>query len=214
MTRTGRSLTPRKVLPCGDRAVMLDAVDEDEVPALVAAIDAAPLEGLVEVVPGARTLLLRFDPFATTEQAVREYAESIEPLRGGDSASEVVRLPVVYDGADLDDVAEATGLTVDEVVSRHVGGDYVVAFCGFAPGFAYLRGLDPALRVPRLATPRTTVPAGAVALADDWTAVYPRRSPGGWRLIGRTDVTLWDVDADPPALLLPGARVRFEQVMG
>ena len=118
-------------------------------------------------------------------------------------------IEVVYDGEDLHEVARITGLDPEEVVRRHRDGDYEVAFCGFSPGFAYLRGLDPALVVPRLPSPRTVVPAGSVAVADTWSAVYPRRSPGGWRLPGRTDAVLWDLARPAPALLVPGTRVRF-----
>jgi KipI family sensor histidine kinase inhibitor len=118
---------------------------------------------------------------------------------------------VVYGGEDLDDVAELAGLSREEVVAAHAGGDYVVAFCGFAPGFGYLTGLDERLHVPRRDSPRKRVPAGAVAVADTFTAVYPRPSPGGWQLIGHTGETLWDTDRDPPALLVPGTRVRFTE---
>ena len=119
-------------------------------------------------------------------------------------------VPVVYDGADLDDVARLTGLTPAEVAAAHTGTPWVVAFTGFAPGFGYLTGGDPRLRVPRHDVPRPRVPAGAVGLAGRYSGVYPRASPGGWRLIGRTGLTLWDAAADPPAELRPGRRVRFE----
>ena len=118
-------------------------------------------------------------------------------------------LAVDYDGPDLADVARLTGLTVDEVVARHTGARYTVAFGGFMAGFAYLVGLDPALRVPRLDSPRERVPAGSVAIADEFSAVYPAATPGGWRLLGRCEQTLFDVDREPPALLQPGTRVRF-----
>jgi 5-oxoprolinase (ATP-hydrolysing) subunit B len=121
-----------------------------------------------------------------------------------------VTLAVYYDGADLADVAQLAGCSVDEVVRRHSGAEYTVAFCGFAPGFAYLTGLDPSLHVPRLSTPRARVPAGAVGVAGEYTAAYPRASPGGWRLIGRTDAALWSLERADPALLVPGTRVRFE----
>jgi KipI family sensor histidine kinase inhibitor len=121
----------------------------------------------------------------------------------------VVEVPVHYDGPDLAQVAQLTGLDEAEVVRRHTGGDYRSGFCGFAPGFAYLTGLDPALHVPRRDDPRTRVPAGSVALADEFTAVYPRDSPGGWQLVGHSDIVLWDVERDPPALLAPGTPVRF-----
>ncbi len=121
-------------------------------------------------------------------------------------------IETVYDGADLDDVADLCGMSVEALVARHSASEFEVAFCGFAPGFAYLSGLDPALVVPRLATPRTSVPAGSVAIADRWSAVYPRESPGGWRLIGRTSATVWDLGRTPPALLSPGSHVRFAAV--
>lgn len=116
----------------------------------------------------------------------------------------------MYDGPDLAAVAELTGLTEEEVVAAHTGSSWQVAFGGFAPGFAYLAGGDPRLQVPRRDQPRTTVPAGSVGLAGEFSGVYPRASPGGWQLIGRTDLVLWDLDRDPPALLAAGLRVRFE----
>jgi KipI family sensor histidine kinase inhibitor len=120
-----------------------------------------------------------------------------------------VEIPVTYDGPDLAEVARLTGLPADEVVRRHAAAEYVVAFSGFAPGFGYLTGLPAELRVPRRDSPRTAVPAGSVAVAGEFTGVYPRRSPGGWQLLGRTDAVLWDPERDPPALLVPGTRVRF-----
>jgi KipI family sensor histidine kinase inhibitor len=120
-----------------------------------------------------------------------------------------VVIPVVYDGADLDAVSELTGLSTAEIIERHTGRELVVGWLGFAPGFAYLVGLDPALHVPRLATPRTSVPAGSVAIAGPYAAVYPGTSPGGWRLLGRTEIRVWNAAADPPSILRPGTRVRF-----
>jgi len=129
---------------------------------------------------------------------------------GDRAAAGVVTVPVVYDGADLADVAALAGITVAETIARHTGTELVVGWLGFAPGFAYLTGLDPLLRVSRLATPRTSVPAGSVAIAGPYSAVYPTASPGGWRLLGRTDLRVWDITADPPSLFRPGTRVRFE----
>ncbi|MEV0145933.1 MULTISPECIES: allophanate hydrolase subunit 1 [unclassified Nonomuraea] len=126
-------------------------------------------------------------------------------------ARDVVRIPVVYDGEDLASVAELAGLSPEEVVARHTGRDLVVGWLGFAPGFAYLTGLDPALHLPRLGTPRTSVPAGSVAVAGPYSAVYPSASPGGWRLLGRTSLRVWDVTAEPPSPFRPGTRVRFER---
>jgi KipI family sensor histidine kinase inhibitor len=128
---------------------------------------------------------------------------------GTSSAGDLVEVPTTYDGQDLDDVARRWDMTRDEVVGTHTGTELVVAFCGFAPGFPYCTGLPGRLAVPRLDSPRTRVPAGAVGLAGPFTGIYPTASPGGWRLIGRTDLVLWDADRDPPATLAPGTRVRF-----
>jgi KipI family sensor histidine kinase inhibitor len=158
-----------------------------------------------EVVPAARTVL--FDGMGDRAAA----AAVLGDWRPGQGAvvGDLVEILTVYDGADLADVATVWGCTAEEVVGRHTGMEFVAAFCGFAPGFAYLTGLPASLAVPRLDEPRTRVPAGSVALADTWCGVYPTASPGGWRLIGRTEASLWDVARDPPALLPPGTRVRF-----
>lgn len=125
---------------------------------------------------------------------------------------EVAEIPVLYDGPDLAEVAEQTGLTVDDVIARHSAAEYTAAWLGFSPGFAYLTGLDPALHVPRRSSPRTSVPAGSVAIAGPLAAVYPAASPGGWRLLGRTTARLWDPARQPPSALAPGTRVRFRAV--
>jgi KipI family sensor histidine kinase inhibitor len=130
-------------------------------------------------------------------------------LEVAEVAGEVVEVPTTYDGEDLDDVAGLWDVTPEEVVALHTGTEFVVAFNGFAPGFAYCTGLAEERAVPRLERPRSRVPAGSVGLAGPYTGVYPTASPGGWRLIGRTDLTLWDVERDPPATLPPGTRVRF-----
>jgi KipI family sensor histidine kinase inhibitor len=121
-----------------------------------------------------------------------------------------IRIPVRYDGPDLQLVARTAGLSTDEMVALHCGADYSVAFTGFAPGFGYLVGLPEPLVQARLDQPRTKVPPGSVGIAGEFTGVYPRSSPGGWRLIGRTELSLFDPQRDPPALLVPGDRVRFE----
>ncbi len=197
-----------RVRRCGDRALLLDV---DDVPGIAAALRATPLPDVLDVVPGAATVLVTHGPDADLTTLTRALLAT-EPLPADPTTAPTVRIDVVYDGDDLHDVAALSGLTPGEVVTRHQRGEYEVAFCGFAPGFAYLRGLDPALVVPRLATPRTRVPAGAVAVADTWSAVYPRESPGGWRLLGRTDAVLWDLARPAPALLAPGTRVRFAAV--
>lgn len=188
------------VLPSGDRAVLLDCASLDEAQAWFAA-----LHERADAVLGARTVLLRGVP-SELRRLVRD-SEPAEASAVGTGPE--IEIAVTYDGADLDDVASHTGLTTDEVVAAHTDTPWTVAFGGFAPGFAYLVGGDERLTVPRRDTPRTNVPAGSVGLAGEFSGVYPRSSPGGWQLIGRTDEVMFDVDRDPPALLSPGATVRF-----
>ncbi len=189
-----------KVRPSGDRAVLLDCESLDEAQAWFAA-----LHEQVDAVLGARTVLLRGTP-AELRRLIA-HAEPTEAAAVGSGAE--IEISVTYNGDDLNDVAAHTGLTPDEVVAAHTGTPWTVAFGGFAPGFAYLVGGDERLVVPRRDTPRTSVPAGSVGLAGEFSGVYPRSSPGGWQLIGRTDAVMFDVDRDPPALLSPGATVRF-----
>jgi KipI family sensor histidine kinase inhibitor len=170
---------------------------------------------VVEVVPGAETVLV----VVSNADALDSVRDTLEALEGevvrtddADGFGREVVLDVVYDGTDLADIAAAAGLSVADVVALHSGAVYRCDFCGFAPGFAYLAGLDPRLHLPRRATPRTSVPAGSVAIAGPYTAAYPSASPGGWHLLGRTDVALWDLDADPPALITPGTTVRFNPI--
>ena len=194
------------VRPMGERALLIEC---DDVLGMYAAVRAAAIQDVVDIVPAAATVLVRF---AGPASAARPTLEALEPLPRGARDTTDVEIDVLYDGPDLAAVAEMTGLTASEVVARHVAPTYDVAFCGFAPGFAYLRGVDPALVVPRHDSPRTRVPAGSVALAAGYTGVYPRSTPGGWQLIGRTDAPLLDPLRDPPALLAPGTRVRFRAV--
>ncbi len=201
-----------RFLPAGREALLVECADAAEVIGLHRAVAADRPDGVTEVVPAARSLLVMFDHEVTGAERVTTHLRRLRPAPATHSGSAVVDIAVAYDGVDLAEVAELTGLTEPEVVRRHVAGDYVVAFCGFAPGFAYLVGADPALTVPRRETPRTRVPAGSVALAGEFTGVYPRESPGGWQLVGRTGSSLWDLDRDPPALLSPGTRVRFVRV--
>lgn len=200
-----------RILPCGERAVLVELDDLGQVLGLHAALTSTGerLPGVVELVPAARTLLVAYDPAVTTADRLAASLGDIPLASAAQLHGPRVELAVTYDGEDLAEVAQLTGLSQGEVVARHRGCDYVVAFCGFAPGFGYLAGGDPDLRVPRRDSPRTQVPVGAVALADDFTGVYPRSMPGGWQLIGRTDALLWMVERDPPALLAPGTRVRF-----
>ena len=220
-----------RLLPCGEDGVLVEVAGLAAARALDAALRAAPVRDVVDVVPAARTVLVRGSARSrrTWAAAVARVAADVaarwddagaEATRGptgpgGASRGErVVEVPVVYDGTDLQDVARETGLSDEEVVGRHLAGGpdgYRVAFGGFAPGFAYVVGLDPRLHVPRLASPRTRVQAGAVAVAGEFTAVYPAVSPGGWRLLGTTDVAMFDVarGREGAALLAPGDVVRF-----
>lgn len=205
-----------RTLPYGDRAVLVELDDTDAAMAAAARLRGAGLAGLVDLVPGARTVLVVLDPSRTTVRAVRHAIDdalvdltSAATDEAGPADTTTVVLDVVYDGEDLTWLAEHAGCPPEEVVRRHAAATYRVAFCGFAPGFAYCTGLDPSLHVPRLATPRPRVPAGSVAVAAGWCGVYPREMPGGWRLLGRTDAPLWDLARAEPALLVPGTVVRF-----
>jgi len=196
-----------RVLPMGPTAVLLEDVGADPA-AWCVGFRALGLPGVVDVVPAAGTVLIRWDSEAALD-AARSALASVRAATGGGDRTDQIVIPVTYDGDDLESVAEAVGRPVDEVVALHSTADYSVAFCGFAPGFAYLTGLPAELRLPRHRTPRTSVPAGAVAIAAEYSAVYPRSSPGGWHLLGTTALSLFDPHRDPPALLEPGVRVRF-----
>lgn len=208
-----------RLLPCGDRAVLIDVEDTRAAVRWAAAVrEAAQSTGLpvVDVVPAAASVLVTCgrDDLATVRAAIMALMPVAGIATGTHPGTDVeVTIDVIYDGADLDDVAAYTGLTPTEVVAAHTGTPWTVAFTGFAPGFGYLTGGDPRLAVPRRETSRTRVPAGSVALAGEFSGVYPRESPGGWQLIGHTDAVLWDEHRDQhPALLRPGVTVRFRAV--
>jgi KipI family sensor histidine kinase inhibitor len=199
----------------GDQALLLEFDSTAEVLAWSAAVREADLPGVLDVVPASRTVLIKVAgpryQAPTRQRLAKLQVAADAPTEATDQSADV-EIEVVYDGEDLDEVARLTGLTPDQVVEAHTGTLWQVGFGGFAPGFAYLIGGDSRLAVPRRADPRTKVPAGAVGLAGEFSAVYPRESPGGWQLIGRTSTELWDVDADPPALLVPGMWVQFRAV--
>jgi len=199
-----------RLRPAGERGLLVEVEDLETVHRLHAALRELGPPGVAELVPGYRTVLIVADPERAgvlDELAARLPGLELPPA--GAVAGGTVEVPVTYDGQDLPEVARLTGLAAEEVVRRHTEPEYTVAFLGFSPGFPYLVGLDPALEVPRRDTPRTSIPAGSVGLAGNQTGIYPTASPGGWQLIGRTDVTLFDPGRDPPALLAPGARLRF-----
>ena len=196
-----------RFLTASDRALLVEAADLGEAMRLTRAY--ADVHGVDELVPGARTVLVRFDPRQTTAEALRAALDSVDAAEASTEQVGAVEIAVRYDGEDLAEVAGLLGVSAEEVVARHLAAQWQVAFSGFAPGFGYLVGNDPLFDVPRRATPRTRVPAGSVGLAGAFTGIYPRESPGGWQLIGRTDAEMWNADRTPPALLSPGARVRF-----
>ena len=199
----------------GDRALLLECESTDEVLALTAALNEARIPGVLDIVPASRTVLLELatprDLTPTRQVLARLQVDPAGTAANDDGRIDVV-IDVVYDGADLADVAELTGLDVPGVIQAHTETPWRCGFGGFAPGFAYLVGGDPRLAVPRRSEPRTKVPAGSVGLAGEFSGVYPRPSPGGWQLIGHTDAVLWDVDRPQPALLMPGMRVQFRAV--
>ncbi|MGI8882391.1 MAG: 5-oxoprolinase subunit B family protein [Jatrophihabitans sp.] len=198
-----------RVLPSGDHALLIELADLRETRAFADAVIRNGMPGVREIVPAARTVLLLTEP-GTDLRTVAAAATAIEYRETSPAElPEPITIGVRYAGTDLADVAALTGLDEAGVVAAHTGQIWTVAFCGFAPGFGYLVGENWAPNVPRRDSPRTSVPAGSVGLAGEFTGVYPRVSPGGWQLIGRTDAPLWDVHRDPPALLRPGVRVRF-----
>jgi KipI family sensor histidine kinase inhibitor len=200
-----------RLLPCGNNALLVELDDLEEVLGYYAALEAEPPAGVVDIVPAARTVMVVTDPahtdLANLERSLRNTVARRDRLAGG----ELIDIPVVYDGADLADVAALLDCDVAELIRRHTADEWTVAFCGFAPGFGYLIG-QADWKVPRRSSPRTKVPAGSVALAGEFSGVYPRESPGGWQLLGRTELAVFDLDRDPAALLQPGRRVRFVDV--
>jgi len=204
----GELTTPRR-RPYGPQAWL---VDVDEPVAWADALTAMDVPGVLAIVPAETTVTVQ----CTRERhhAVGVVLDTVVPAPAAPDRRPPVTIDVVYDGPDIDELAVAAQVSVDDVLRLHVTGEFHVAFCGFSPGFGYLSGLDRRLHVPRRSTPRTTVPAGAVGVAAGYTCVYPSASPGGWYLIGHTTATLWDVDRDPPALLAPGRAVRFRRIDG
>ncbi len=204
------AVTITRLGPFGDHSLLATVGSDAEARRLAAAVRLA-LPEAVEVIPALETVLISLAP-GQASAAVEARIHAAAATAAAEVAGKTVVLPVTYDGEDLAEVATLLDMSVEQVVARHTAATYTVAALGFAPGFPYLNGLDPALTVPRLDTPRTRVPAGSVGLAAGQTCVYPSDSPGGWRLIGRTSTVLFDAALPQPALLTPGDTVRFEAV--
>ncbi|MER3388431.1 MAG: allophanate hydrolase subunit 1 [Microcella sp.] len=204
-----------RLLPYGDRALLAEfPTQEGVLGALVAWRDAPP--GVLELVPAARTVLVRIDPGALGLGHLKHWLRSTPRIDASLPVADSVTIPVRYDGQDLAAVAQAWQCSPDDVIERHRAREWVCVFVGFAPGFPYLVPVDGESSLPpvaRRATSRTAVPAGAVALAAEYCGIYPRSSPGGWQLIGTTDAVLWDADRAGPALVTPGTRVRFSRAV-
>lgn len=199
------------VLDYGDQALLLQFDSTTDVLAWSAALREADLPGVLDVVAAARTVLVKLDGHryqSVVRHRLRKLHVDTDTIQTA-APEDCTVIDVVYDGADLAEVADHTGLTTAQVINAHTATPWRVGFCGFAPGFAYLVGGDPRLVVPRRAEPRPSVPAGAVGLADEFCGIYPRQSPGSWQLIGHTDAALWDIDRPNPALLTPGMWVQF-----
>lgn len=215
--------SPLTIEPLGDSCLVvrigtgIDAFTSRAVAAAIASLAAAALPGVVDFAPTFNTVAVVFDPLradpGSLSGAILARLRSLEGAAPATGA--IVEIPVAYggdDGPDLAAVAAHARLDPEEVVRLHAAADHVVGMIGFAPGFPYLLGLPAALAIPRRATPRTCVPAGSVAIAERQTGIYPRTSPGGWHVIGRTPRAMFDADRDPPALLRAGDVVRFVPV--
>jgi len=184
--------------------------DVDTPPAWADALRVMDVPGVHEIVPAEATVVVRCT--RARHEAIGRVLDMVVPADATTRHEAPLTIDVVYDGPDIADLADAAQVSIDDVVRLHATGAYEVAFCGFTPGFAYLRGVDRRLHVPRRDSPRISVPAGSVGIAAGYTCVYPSASPGGWHLIGHTTAALWDVERDAPALLQPGRAVRFRNV--
>ena len=217
-----------RIEPLGDSALLVRVVEtfdaEESLDAVLRAtrqLEAAQICGVLDLVPAYTTIGIFYDPalihrFDELKRAIEQAVESsLEPARPRAEGESIIEVPVCYEtefAPDLDDVARHAALSPDEVIRRHAESNYRVSCVGFTPGFPYLNGLPPELAAPRRDTPRKEIPAGAVAIGGTQTGIYPRKSPGGWNIIGRTPLRLFDLDRDPPALFHAGDRVRFRKI--
>ncbi|HSC48361.1 MAG TPA: 5-oxoprolinase subunit PxpB [Gammaproteobacteria bacterium] len=201
-----------KVRYFGDSSLLVETEDATVAQGLRAELLAEAIPGLRELVPGFRSLLVTADPLVTDLEALAQRLQRRGPPKFSLPVPRQHEFTVSYDGEDLAPLARRLGMEADDLIRRHTAPIYTVAFLGFAPGFPYLTGLDPALHAPRRASPRLRVPAGSVAIADEFCGIYPQATPGGWQLLGHTQAPLFDPGREHPALLAPGDRVRFRAV--
>ncbi|WP_327148995.1 5-oxoprolinase subunit B family protein [Nocardia sp. NBC_01329] len=216
-----RETGPAAIRCAGDRAFLVTPADPGRVGQLVAALSERTPAGVVDFLPAAETVLITLDSVGSAarvrrglEQIVADVSATERDVSRGTftTTTEPLQIPVRYDGPDLECVADMLDMRPEQVISAHTAAVWHCAFVGFAPGFGYLTAADWQSKVVRRSAARTRIPAGSVGLADSYTAVYPRETPGGWQLIGTTDLTMWDTGREPPALVRAGARVRFVDV--
>ncbi|PDT05463.1 urea amidolyase family protein [Rhizobium sp. M1] len=201
-----------RFLPAGSHAFLVELDGLEKTLTLLDRLLADRPEGVVELVPAARTVMLRFDPHVTDRARLCAHICALDLGHRSARQGETIEIPVRYDGEDLAEVAEILGWSVDDVIRRHTEATYTVAFTGFAPGFAYMTSDDPDFDLPRRKSPRVRIPAGSVALGGKFGGVYPSDSPGGWQLIGTTPLKMWDIKRPRAALLAPGDRVHFREI--
>ena len=202
-----------QIHPVGTRALLMDLDGLSQVMDYHAALKAQPLKGQVDCIAAATTVLLTFETPNSARYAA-QFLQGFTPDSARTAEARTVEIDVLYNGEDIDEVAELLGISREAVIDWHTSTEWTAAFGGFAPGFSYCAPASPqdAQTIPRRSSPRTAVPAGAVAVAGEFSAVYPRQSPGGWQLLGTTNASLWDSQATPPALVQPGDRVRYRAV--
>lgn len=198
-----------RFLPVSHNIILVELKNLDETLTLLDSLDQKTIAGVEEIIPATRTLMIRFDITRLSSQILINEIVQRDLSKKIILSDKLVEIPVHYNGDDLQEVADYLKITPQEVIQRHIESEYVVAFTGFAPGFAYMTGGDPIFNVPRKKIPRTRIPAGAVGLAGTFSGIYPQASPGGWQIIGVTDEAMFDIERTPPALLQPGFRVKF-----
>ncbi|OCG12889.1 allophanate hydrolase [Gilliamella sp. wkB292] len=199
-----------RFLPVNIDALIVELASLEQTMALTNSLQSLLAQGNIEeIIPAARTILIHYNPITIDANTIANHIVKLDITSDVITSGEQITIPVRYNGEDLDQVAQYLGITVDEVITRHTSNEYQVAFCGFAPGFAYMVSKTAQLDVPRRQSPRVRIPAGSVALAGEFSSIYPQASPGGWQLIGITDVAVWDIYREQPALFKPGTRVNF-----